>query len=186
MKRIDVPPMNTDEAVRRESELLTRLQVDANELDVALDRARSVASRPASTRVHAEAMALVSGDADVALEEPTVDIEALTHRARVARTAVEIQTGRVTAARSKANAKVLERIRPQYRAHLQEMVRRVAELNQFAAVEIDLRHELEAAGYSAAMLSPCPLPGFQPHEEHARINIWLREVERDHGIKVKV
>lgn len=94
----------------------------------------------------------------------------------VHRRAVELQRGRVDAARSEASAAVCERLAPKHRKIVADLARTLIAAGEAALVEIEFREELFEADVSfAGRLRPMPTALGDPRDRDSALASWLRE-----------
>jgi hypothetical protein len=151
-------------------------------------RKREILAAPAEPAADftAEARALLD-DARTA-DAPSSEREyaKVAHGEIVQREAIRIQKSRVQDARAVASAAIVEQVRPEYETVLRQMAEALVALGQLADQEAAIRDKLIAADVSFSGTMPAmPLNSVRLGVYASKANLWLNEVERLYGIRVR-
>jgi hypothetical protein len=140
--------------------------------------------------IEEQARALLAGGTatatEVSLETRLETIADLTQTSRVLREAIRIQDREVDAVRARVDRAITEAVLPEYRAILSDMAKVLAPVCALAAKEAAFRDRLQAEGVSLAILEPCPLNDLRLDVYASKVNRWLDDIAKAHGITVKM
>lgn len=144
-----------------------------------------------SARIASQAAAMLEGDGGVATAADTATsleaVDALRQRHTVVLRAIEMQKQRITDIQSRISREIAEAALPEYRALLRDLAEVLQPACALAAKEAAIRqHFTDQHITFAGTLRPCPFPALRLDEYQSKVNVWLDDIARDHGITVKV